>query len=45
MATVNIPKNVKYKKVKYMKKKFKKNFEAVVSNPIMKYTIVPYMTA
>jgi hypothetical protein len=45
MAIVIIPKKVKYKKVKKVKKKFQRNLVTVLSYPIMLYTIPPYMIA
>lgn len=44
-ATVIIPYNVKYKNVRYMKRRYHRNLLTVQSNPIMAYTITPYITA
>ncbi len=41
IAMVIIPYNVKYNKVKYMKKRYHKNLLTVHSNAIMAYTITP----
>lgn len=38
-----MPQNVEYSSVKYMKKRYQMNLVTVHLNPIMAYTIAPYM--
>ena len=38
-----MPQNMKYSSVKYIKKIYQKNLVTVHLNPIMAYTMVPYM--